>query len=407
MACGLVLAQLRAQMALPEYAGAPTLGLLYITDHYAGQARELLDHLQAELPEVADWAGTVGVGICAPGAEYIDEPALSVMLCDLPVDQYRVFSGVAPLSAGAPFTPHTALIHADMQTPDVADLIGEMAERTASGYLFGGLASSRHEVLQFASSGHGNAPGQGQAGGVFSGGLSGVAFGAGIPLISRISQGSQPVAPEREITGADGNLLLSMDGEPALTLLMRDLGLKPGASRTALEVVRRTLVGLARPGKTGVQLSGNFADDVIVRHIIGIDPARQGVAIAGQPQVGQRAAFCQRHPQGARADLVRVCAEIREELEPEALTETTAAVLAAPHDESSPHPARRIRGAIYVSCVGRGGAHFGGANAELQILRHALGDVPLTGFFAGGEIAHRYLYGYTSVLTVFVGDAVD
>jgi small ligand-binding sensory domain FIST len=37
----------------------------------------------------------------------------------------------------------------------------------------------------------------------------------------------------------------------------------------------------------------------------------------------------------------------------------------------------------------------------LQIVRHALGDVPLVGFFAGGEIAHHRLYGYTGVLTVF------
>jgi len=26
------------------------------------------------------------------------------------------------------------------------------------------------------------------------------------------------------------------------------------------------------------------------------------------------------------------------------------------------------------------------------------------GFFAGGEIAHHHLYGYTGVLTVFVAD---
>ncbi|MFZ1851328.1 MAG: FIST C-terminal domain-containing protein, partial [Nitrosomonas sp.] len=74
------------------------------------------------------------------------------------------------------------------------------------------------------------------------------------------------------------------------------------------------------------------------------------------------------------------------------------------HEESSPHPARRIRGAIYVSCAGRGGPHFGAPSAELQIIRHALGDVPLVGFFAGGEIARHHLYGYTGVLTVFVTD---
>ncbi|MFN4267195.1 MAG: FIST C-terminal domain-containing protein, partial [Aquabacterium sp.] len=58
-------------------------------------------------------------------------------------------------------------------------------------------------------------------------------------------------------------------------------------------------------------------------------------------------------------------------------------------------------GAIYISCSGRGGPYFGAPNAEMEILTHALGDIPLVGFFAGGEIARQHLYGYTGVLTVF------
>eukprot|EP01034_Spumella_vulgaris_P045868 gene45868-57172_t len=45
MAAGLVLAQLRAQMSLPDFASQPRLALLYITDHYATQAQALLAHL--------------------------------------------------------------------------------------------------------------------------------------------------------------------------------------------------------------------------------------------------------------------------------------------------------------------------------------------------------------------------
>ena len=103
---------------------------------------------------MTDWSGTVGVGIASSNVEYFDEPALAVMLCALPPDQYRVFSGVAPLAST--FTPHTALVHADAGTPDVAELIAEMADRTATGYLFGGLASSRGDVVQFAVGGNGN-----------------------------------------------------------------------------------------------------------------------------------------------------------------------------------------------------------------------------------------------------------
>ena len=60
-----------------------------------------------------------------------------------------------------------------------------------------------------------------------------------------------------------------------------------------------------------------------------------------------------------------------------------------------------FRSAIYVSCAGRGGPHFGAPSAELKVIQQHLGDVPLVGFFAGGEIAHDALYGYTGVLTCF------
>ena len=36
-----------------------------------------------------------------------------------------------------------------------------------------------------------------------------------------------------------------------------------------------------------------------VRHIIGLDPARRGVAIAEHPPLGARLAFCERHVQAA------------------------------------------------------------------------------------------------------------
>ena len=117
---------------------------------------------------------------------------------------------------------------------------------------------------------------------------------------------------------------------------------------------------------------------------------------------GAQLAFCKRNREAARADLVRICAEIREELEPQELPVDTLQALQASELEAAPHPARRIAGAVYVSCTGRGGEHFGGPSAEMQLVRRALGDVPLVGFFAGGEIAHRHVYGYTGVLTIFI-----
>ncbi|MGE4240310.1 FIST signal transduction protein [Ramlibacter sp.] len=403
MAAGLALAQVRAQMALRDYASAPTLGLLYITDHYASQAQDILDHIAAELPEVTEWAGTVGVGVASSNVEYFDEPALALMLCELPSDQFRVFSGVAPLAPT--FAAHTALVHADASTPELGELIDEMAQRTSTGYLFGGLAASRGATVQFAVGGNGTIRGHGRSGGVFSGGLSGVAFGEGVTIVSRVTQGCQPVGREHVITASDGNLVLELDYAPALDILLAEVGISLEDPKNAITALRATLAGLTDGSKDMVGRTGEFGSDVLVRHLIGLDPGRRGVAIADKVETGMRLAFCQRNVQAAKADLTRICAEIREEVEPEDMPLAVASALAASEAQAEPTAARRIAGAVYVSCSGRGGPHFGGPSAELQIVRRALGDVPLVGFFAGGEIARNHLYGYTGVLTVFTAAA--
>ncbi|MBI3156425.1 MAG: FIST C-terminal domain-containing protein [Burkholderiales bacterium] len=377
MALALAGAQLDAGASgAPE----PTLGFVYFTDAYVAHADELLQALQRRWPQVG-WVGCVGIGVAASGVEYFDEPALVLMLAALPRGRFEVFSGARPIRR---IEPYAALVHADPATQDLAELIAEMSDRTASGYLFGGVAASRAGSVHIAD-------------GVWRGGLSGVAFGADVPLVSRVTQGSQPIGPARVVTSAERNIVLALDGAPALPALLGDLGL-PGLEdpRQALPKLRATLVGLSDANAAPLGRGGQFGTDTRVRHLVGLDPARQAIAVADRVESGMRLTFCQRDVAAARRDLVRICSEIREELAPETLP------VAAGGDAAG--GAREMLGAIYVSCSGRGGPHFGGPSAEAKIVRHALGDVPLAGFFAGGEIARHHLYGYTGVLTVFTGE---
>jgi len=409
VALALAAAQLDAQADTQrrESAGralAPTLGWVYLTDHYAAHAEYLFADLRQRWPGVS-WVGATGVGIAASGVEYFDEGALVLMLAAIPTSRFRVFSGTRPLGD---FAAHTALVHADPATTDLPELIREMGRRTSSGYLFGGLASSRSACRHIADA-------------VLSGGLSGVAFDREVALVSRVTQGCQPVGPTREVTEADRNVVVALDGQPALDCLLRDVKLEGRAPRDALPRLRQILVGLSDPAETisspepvaadfGGPLNrtvvrGAFGADVRVRHLIGIDSGRRGIAIGDAAEVGTRLAFCSRNTEAARRDLVRICAEVREEVEEEfepafEPRSPTAARADRIEAQTLPRPSG-IAGAIYVSCAGRGGPHFGAASAELALVRHALGDVPLVGFFAAGEIAHQNLYGYTGVLTVF------
>ena len=281
MAAGLVIAQLRAQMTLPGHAAKPRLGLLYITDHYANEAQAILTHLRQELPLVKDWSGTVGVGVAANNAEYFDEPGMALMLCDVPAAHYRVFSGAHALPTD--FVAQSALVHADPQTPDLAELIAEMAGRTRTGYLFGGLTASRKQNIQFAwqaqdqdssvdafKSTQDAAALRMSEGGVLTGGLSGVAWSPDVQILSRVTQGCAPLSIEREITEAQGNVIYQLDGQPALDVLFEDLQVSLNEPQKALPAVRATLVGLTSAGQRAIGRTGSLGADVRVRHILSL-----------------------------------------------------------------------------------------------------------------------------------------
>jgi small ligand-binding sensory domain FIST len=331
MALALAAAQIDAQRRQRDAIEQPTLGWMYLTDHFSSQAEALLADAQQRWPGVA-WVGATGVGICGNGVEYFDEPAVSLMLGDIPRDRFQLFSGVKPLAG---FDAATAQVHADPNTSELAELVSELADRTATGYLFGGLSSARADVPA------------GQAwparcvhiaDGVFEGGLSGVAFSPDVALVSRVSQGCQPVGPVRHVTASERNLVLTLDDQPALDCLLQDMEINEREPREALPRLRQALVGLSDPQDAALARGGQFGTDTRVRHLVGLDPARKGIAIADVAPVGTQLAFCRRDVMAARRDLVRICTEIREELEPETLP-LEAALAAQPMAPRTRHGA--------------------------------------------------------------------
>ena len=94
-------------------------------------------------------------------------------------------------------------------------------------------------------------------------------------------------------------------------------------------------------------------------------------------EVGQSVMFCRRDEVSARRDLER-------------MLRTLSARLSEPP-----------RAGIYVSCLARGPNLFTAAGEETRIIKQHLGEFPLTGFFANGELARDRIYAYTGVLTLF------
>src|SRR3954470_12256497 len=149
--------QAAANECLPELAGPPpSLGFLYVTDVLASDIGDILEFFR-QRTGVAHWVGSVGLGICASGQEYLDRPAMAVMLGEFSPASFKVFSGVRSVDdlTIKRFTcgdrpANFAIVHADPRNNEVPELISGLATRLESGFVVGGLTSSRQQNTQIA-----------------------------------------------------------------------------------------------------------------------------------------------------------------------------------------------------------------------------------------------------------------
>lgn len=345
-----------------EVPAGANLGLLYVTDALAEDLQGLLEHL-VQATGIAHWVGALGIGICATGIEYYEGPAAAVMLAQIPPDGFLVFpSLVNDLDAFdaryqgwiQSHRPMLGLVHGDPMNPLTEVLVKQLASRTASGFLVGGLASSRGSAYTIAN-------------GVGQGGVSGVLFGQEVDVITGLTQGCSPIGPRRLVTESRGNVLITLEGRPALDVLKADIG----------EILARDPMRIGGLIFVGLPIPGSDTGDYLVRNLVGIDPKEGLVAMGDLVEPGQELMFCRRDAATAREDLDLMLLGLKGRL-------------------SAPP-----RGGIYCSCLGRGVNLFGPDSAELRQIRDTLGDFPLVGFYASGEVSQDRIYGYTGVLTLF------
>jgi small ligand-binding sensory domain FIST len=343
------------------HAPGANLGFLYANDAFSGQLDAILDLLR-ERTGVQQWVGSVGIGICASGQEYLDEPAMAIMLGEFPEGSFEVLPTIrgpegmpaGPLAVnGAP--ANFAILHVDPRNGHAPALVGALSKKLESRFAVGGLTSSRRGYYQIANV-------------ITSGGLSGVLFTGDVVVATRLTQGCRPAGPSHTITECQKNVIVTLDGRPAFDVLSEDVG--EGLVSSPQRLSGRIFAGFP--------VSGSEREDYLVRNLIGVDPESKLVAIGESLREGMPMMFCRRDAESAIEDMVQMLESMKEGL------------------------FRRPRGAVYYSCLGRGASLFGPNSEELTLIRQGLGDIPLVGFFCNGEISRDRLYGYTGVLTLFL-----
>jgi small ligand-binding sensory domain FIST len=231
---------------------------------------------------------------------------------------------------------------------------------SASGaYLVGGLVSHRCPSPLLAMT-----AGEDTGG---SEGIAGLMLAPGIAVATGLTQGCVPVGPVHRVDEARDNVVMVVDGRPALAVFCEDIG-------PELTADLRRVGGLIF---AGLPVAGSDTGDYLVRNLLAIDAGRGWLVLGAEVAAGDSILFCRRDPESARRDMNRMVLQLAGRL-------------------SGPPKA-----GVYVSCVARGAALFGDPGVETGLIRETLGEFPLIGFFANGEISRDRLYGHTGVLTLF------
>lgn len=355
----------RCVAEMPRVDGA-NLGILYASEPAAAVMPELVRAL-TEQTGVRSWVGGVGLGVCSGEDEIFDQPAAVAMIAALPRASFQIFYPTGDPGADLPrrhaawietTQPALALVHADPRCPDLPRAAIDAA--TASGaFLVGGLVSHRCPKSLLAQTAGEDGTG--------ANGLAGLMLAPQVAVATGLTQGCTPIGPVHRIDEARDNVVMAIDGRPALAVFMEDIG--PGLASDLRRVGGLIFAGLP--------VAGSDTGDYLVRNLMAVDPGRGWIVLGAEVAPGDSILFCRRDPESARRDMGRMVRQLAGRL-------------------SGPPKA-----GIYVSCVARGAALFGEPGVETALIREGLGEFPLIGFFANGEISRDRLYGHTGVLTLF------
>jgi small ligand-binding sensory domain FIST len=205
--------------------------------------------------------------------------------------------------------------------------------------------------------------------------VAGLQLSGSFQALVDITQGCQPITEPMIITKAEKNLILEIDGRPAVEAFAKLLkGPLADDLRRALMFI---FVGLpADPDQRSVG-----PGEYLVRNIIGLDPVKGIVGIAAEVKEGQSMIFTLRDGQRAREDLNQMLQRQAQKLE-----------------------GRRPAFGFYFNCCARGSSLYGMPGIDTAYIGQTLGDFPLIGMFGGYELAplgrKNHLFAYTGVLAL-------
>ncbi|MBW4616847.1 MAG: FIST C-terminal domain-containing protein [Desmonostoc vinosum HA7617-LM4] len=376
------------QRAVSSLTAPANLGLVFISSAFTSEYSRLLPLLaeQLSVPILigCSGVGVIGTTIDGQTQELEAEPAISLTLAHLPEVDIQVFHVVAEELPDLDSSPDAWL-----------DLIGVPQSPTPQFILLSSSFSSGiNDLLQgldFAYPGSVILGGQ-ASGGAMGGrialfcndrlyreGTVGIALSGNIVLETIVAQGCRPIGEPLQVTKADRNIILELDEQVPL-IVLRDL-ISTLSEKERMLAQHSLFIGVAMNEFKQTLQQGDF----LIRGILGVDPTAGAIAIGDRVRPGQRLQFHLRDAQASAEDL---------EL-----------LLQSYQDQRYSQPSAAA--ALMFTCLGRGEGLYNKPNFDSELFKRYLNDIPVGGFFCGGEIGpvsgRTFLHGYTSVFGICRG----
>ncbi|HEY4185430.1 MAG TPA: FIST N-terminal domain-containing protein [Polyangia bacterium] len=170
-----------------------------------------------------------------------------------------------------------------------------------------------------------------------------------------MTQGCQAVGDPQTITAVDGNLILEIEGRPAVEALEKTLSNpnNPGLR----QMTQHLLAGIGELGAGG-------RSDYVVRPFAIADSDRPALAVYEPVRAGQTICFTLRDAIGAREDMKAMLDE-----------------------QATGRGKEPPKFGMYFNCAGRGSALYGQAGLDPELIQRRFGNLPLAGIESSFEIA--------------------
>ena len=361
-----------------ELGTRPDLAMVFVSPHHTGAleglAADACDRLGTET-----LIGSTGESIVGRGREVEDGPAVSLWLASLPG------ATVLPMHLHLRQTPEggtivgwpddlppvwpegTALLVLGEPFSFPADFLLERLNEDRPGLpVIGGMASS------------GTQPGENRlllGRRIIEQGAVAVMIHGPVRVRTVVSQGCRPIGQHYVVTKSQRNIIEQLGGKPSMVRLQEVYRTLPTREQ---ELVQQGL----HVGRVVDEYQDRFEQgDFLVRNVIGADPDNGSIAVGDTIRPGQTVQFHIRDQHTAHDDLHRMLAAVRSA------------------------PGASTGGALLFTCNGRGRRLFSQADHDALAVQEALGDIPLAGFFAQGELGpvggKNFVHGFTASIALF------